>query len=906
MQSREIEIGTQTTINVQLVVDAIGIKEVVAIGYGTLQRREITNSISSVKSEDFVKGSIKSVGELVQGKVAGLLVTTTSGSPTASPEIILRGVGTLKSGVSPLVIIDGIPGSMNQVAPEDIESVDVLKDGSAAAIYGTRGSNGVILITTKKVRGTTPTTIEVTSYFTTDRITKRLEFLNADDIRSLEAEGNPFAVDYGYETDWQDEIFQNPVSQNYNISVRSGNSKSSYYANVNYKETKGLIKRSDNSVLNTRMEMNSSMFDGKLKINANIIGRLQNYYPGSWNDVYEQAITRDPTDRVADEDGNWVEYPARNRYENPMGHLYEKEGEVRNVTLKAFGNVSYELIPGLTLKATGSIEDYNSHQGTYYTQDHIRTTKNGEGGGASRYTYKSRTNIFESTLQYNKKIEKHGIKLLLGHSWQNNIYESFNAYNHLFPTDAYDWNNLAAGQGLQEGTATMTSNKAESKLIGSFFRVNYNFDDRYLLMASIRREGSSKFGDNHKWGTFPAVSVGWNLMNESFMDNVSLLSSLKLRAGYGLTGTIPSDPYNALRKLTYDTSGFVFNNGEWIAGLITSSNPNPNLRWEKKEETNLGVDFGIWNERLTGSVDVYKRKTTDIIWDYAVPSPPNLYTSVVANAGSMENKGIEVVLSGVPVKNENWTWTTSANYSTNKNKLLSLSNEEFQNNNPYINSGDAGRATREYTHKLEEGGPIGNFYGYKSIGIDENGLWLVETEEGPKTLLDAVEADKQVLGNGVPKHFVNWSNSLKYKSFELNITMRGAFAFQILNQAQLLHGVPSEFRRSNVLKNSFNDFYGQLSMDQDATYVSHFLEDGDYWKIDNITLAYNWYPGANLKAIKSCRFFASVDNVITLTGYSGIDPEVTMTNLSARSPGIDYVKRYPATRTFTLGLTVQF
>ncbi|MFO7756675.1 MAG: SusC/RagA family TonB-linked outer membrane protein [Bacteroidales bacterium] len=908
MKSVEVTVGDQSTIDVTLEYDVIGLEELVVVGYGTLQRREITNSITSVKSDEFVKGAVDNVGELIQGKVAGLIVTSTSGSPTASPEILLRGVGTLMSGVSPLVIIDGIPGSLNQVAPEDIESIDILKDGSAAAIYGTRGSNGVILITTKKVRGTTPTTVEVNSYYTTDRITKRLEFLTADDVRGLADEGNIYAIDYGYNTDWQDQIYQNPVSSNYNVSIRNGDSESSYYANLNYKSRDGLIKRSDNNVLTSRLELTNSMFDNKLRMNANIIGRIQHYYPGSWNAVYEQALTRNPTDRAADDDGNWIEYPAMNRYENPMAHLYEKEGEVRNTTLKTYGSISYNIVPGLEAKVTGSFEDVSSLQGWAYTLDHIRNIKNSEGGSATRYSNKSRTKLFESILRYDKVInEIHNIKLLLGQSWQDNAFESFRAYNHLFPTDFYTWNNLGAGQGIKEGTASMSSYKESSKLIAYFFRGNYSYDDRYLLMATLRREGSSKFGENHKWGLFPAVSAGWNMKNESFMQGIDALSTLKLRGGYGLTGTIPSNPYNALRKLTYDTGGYVFVAGEWIPGLITSSNPNPNLRWEKKAETNIGLDFGFFNDRFAGSVDLYHRKTTDIIWSYPVPSPPNLYTSVVANAGSMENKGIEVFLSGLPLKKGNWTWRTSANFTTNRNKLISLSNDEFQNENPYINAGDAGRATREYTHKLEEGGPIGNFYGYRSVGVDENGMWLVETDEGPKLLVDAVEADKQVLGNGVPKYYINWNNTVEYRNFDLNIVMRGAFDYQILNQPQLLHGVPSEFRRSNVLRNSFtHEVYGLLSMDQDATYVSEFLEDGDYWKVDNITLGYNWVPGESLAAIGSCRFYASVTNIFTLTGYTGIDPEVTMTNIAARAPGIDYVKRYPATRTFTVGLTVLF
>jgi TonB-dependent starch-binding outer membrane protein SusC len=845
----DVTVGDRTVIDVVLESSLKQLDEVVVIGYGTLQKREITNSVASVKADAFVKGSVKTVGELIQGKVAGLLITKTNASPTSSPEIILRGVGTLKSGVSPLVIIDGIPGDLNQVAPEDIESVDVLKDGSAAAIYGTRGSNGVILITTKKVKGYTPTTIEFSSYVTTERITRRLEFLNADDVQALVAEGNTFAVNEGYDTDWQSLIFQNPISRNYNLSMSSGDSNTSYYANINYKDLDGLIKRSDNNTLTTRLEINNSMFNNRLRLNANILGRNQNYFPGTWENVYEQAITRNPTDREVDDNGNWIEYPARNQYENPMAHLYEVNGEVRNTMLKGIASVQYEIAPGLIIKSIASIEDYNSLIGRAITLKHINNVKNGEGGSATRSTSKDRTSVYESTLQYRREVAGlHNINLLLGHSWQENVFESFSAYNHLFPTDFYDWNNLAAGQGIKEGTGTMNSYKESSKLIGFFLRGNYNYDDKYLLMASIRREGSSKFGENHKWGWFPAVSAGWNIMNEPFMQSIEVLSSLRLRAGYGLTGTIPGTPYNALRKLTYDTGGYVFSNGEWIPGLITSSNPNPFLRWEKKAESNVGLDFGVWNDRLSGAVDIYYRKTSDIIWDYEVPSPPNLYTSVVANAGSMENKGIEIFLSGQPVKVGKWLWTSSANYSANRNKLLSLSNEEFQNNNPYINAGDAGRAIREYTHKLEEGGPIGNFYGYKSIGIDENGMWLVETADGPKTLLNAVEADKQVLGNGLPKHYVNWSNSVKYGNFDLEVSMRGAFDFQILNQAQLLHGVPSEFRRSNVLRNSFtHEVLGQLSMNQDATYVSQFLEEGDYWKIDNMTLGYNLIREVNSK-----------------------------------------------------------
>ena len=905
--TQEIAIGQQSTLNVVLKENANSLNEVVVVGYGTQKREQITTAVASVKSKDFVQGSANDAAQLIRGKVAGLSVISPDANPVGNTQVSLRGVPSILANTSPLVLIDGIPGTLSTVAPEDIESIDILKDGSAAAIYGTRGTNGVILITTKKVNGETPATIDVNSYFTTQTISRKLDFMNAAQYRKLVAEERPGATDYGYETNWLDEITQTPISQVYNISLKGGNQNTNYIANLNYRSIEGIIKRSDNKLIFPRIEFNHTMFDGKLKVNANINGYQQKYFSGEdggsfRGDVYRNGLTFNPTDRLKDDNGVWTEHVEKTEYMNPVALLEETDGLIQNNNFRTFGNITYLPTDDIHVKLLLSRELYNSTRGYYESKEHFSTIRNKKNGYASRGTTRSQEDLLELTADYHKVFNAHEITGLVGYSWRNNNFQDYWMQNWDFPTDDYTYNNMGSGLALKRGEAVQNSEQTENKLVGYFFRLNYNYKEKYLLMASIRHEGSSKFGENYKWGNFPAVSVGWNAIREDFLKDFQALSNLKVRAGYGITGTEPTAAYQSLNLVNFDLYSLV--NGQWIQVVNPSLNPNPDLRWEKKEELNIGLDFGFLKDRISGSIDYYRRTTKDLLLDYPVPTPPYLYSTIRANAASMQNKGLEVQLNATPVQSTDFQWRTSVNFSTNANKILSLSDKNFQLASGYFYAGDTGEPIQQNTHRVQVGQPIGNFYGFKTIDIDDDGYWIIEGKDGkPKPIADQQADDRQIIGNGLPKYYASWNNTFVYKNFDLNITMRGAFGFQILNMPEMFYGNPVMLTRGNLLNSAYADVYGKrpLSDYQSLNYVSYYIEDGDYWKIDNVTLGYNL--GIKNKYIKRIRLYGSISNLATITGYKGIDPEVSISGLA---PGIDDKSRYPSTRSYTLGAFLTF
>lgn len=795
---------------------------------------------------------------------------------------------------------------MNAVAPEDIESIDVIKDGSAAAIYGTRGNNGVIFITTKKVDGEMPLTVDVQAYITTQQIKKKLDMMGAEQYRSLVAQNKPGAIDYGYNTDWLDEILRTPVSYVTNVSLKGGKRQSNYIANINYNFGQGIVKRSDNRILTTRLEVNHSMWDNLLKFNLNIMGKEQWYTAlgdgASFSgDIYRNALINIPTDRPKDDSGNWVEHPSMNGYMNPVAALYESDGLNKSTQLRTFGTVTLTPIDEFFIRLLASRTSYNQTRGYSETKKHISTVRNGKNGYASKGNTSSLDHLLEITAQYKNSFKEHHFTGLLGYSYQENIYENFYMQNWDFPSDQYSYNNMGSGAALKRGEAVMFSTKNKSKLIGFFTRVNYNYDNRYLLSMSIRHEGATQFGENYKWGNFPAISVGWNVKNESFLKSISYLSNLKMRLGFGVTGSIPNDPYMSLSRLNSDSKILV--NGYWVPTLKPSNNANPNLRWEKKEEWNLGFDYGFFNERISGSFDFYKRVTKDMLWDYQVSTPPYLYSTILANAGVMENKGFEAHLSITPMQTKDLEWTTTINYATNKNKLKSMSNEDFQLKSGYIDAGWTGEPIQQYTHRIFEGGEVGNFYGYKSIGVDEEGRWIIEGKDGkPKPISEQQAEDKKIIGNGLPKHLVSWDNKLTYKNFDIELTMRGAFGYDILNFPKMFYDCPVNLTRGNLLATAYEPKYGNILSDQqELQYVSYFVEKGDFWKIDNITIGYSF--DLNNKYLKCIRLYATGNNLFTFTQYSGIDPEV---NTQGLDPGCDALGRYPSTRSFTFGAVLNF
>lgn len=903
--SQEVRVDGRTSIDVRLTATETSLDAVVVVGYGTQKRERVTTAVASIRSENFVKGAVQDAAQLIRGKVAGLNVITPDANPTGTAQINLRGITTLTSGTAPLVLIDGVPGTLTTVAPEDIESIDVLKDGSAAAIYGTRGTNGVVLITTRKVDGEMPATLEVNSYMTIQQITRRLDFMDAEEYRDLVAQGKPGAYDYGATTDWLDEITHTPVSHVHNISLRGGSRTTNYIANLNYRDIEGLVLRSDNRMLYPRLEVNHRMLDGKLRLNANLSGYQQTFFAGAdgssyRGDVYRNGITYNPTDPVKDADGNWTEHTDKTAYANPVSLLMETDGRNQNTNLRTLGTVTYSPLDGLDVMLLGSRDLYNSVRGYYETKRHYSTLRDGRNGFASRGTTRTEENLLELTANYRKTIGAHDFTTLGGYSWRETSYQDYWMQNWDFPSDDFSYNNMGAGLALTRGEARQNSYQSRNKLVGYFFRLNYSYDNRYLLMASIRREGSSKFGQNNKYGNFPAISVGWNLKNERFLQDAGALSALKLRGGFGITGTEPGSPYMSLNRLNFDTYALL--DGQWRQVVNPSTNANPDLRWEKKEESNIGVDYGFWENRLTGSLDLYRRVTRDLLMDYAVSTPPYLYSTIRANAASMENKGIEFQLNYIAIEKKNFSWTTSANYSTNRNTLLSLADDSFQLAAGFFDTGTTEEPIQQPIARVQIGQPIGNFWGFKSIDIDHDGYWIIEGKDGaPKPIADQQADDKQVIGNGLPKHYLNFNNSITYKNFDLNITMRGAFGFQILNTPRMFYAAPVMLTRGNVMTSAYDNVYGKrpLADDQSLNYVSYYVEPGDYWKIDNVTLGYNFHPTTPI--FKSIRIYASGSNLITFTKYSGIDPEVGVTGLT---PGLDDRNRYPATTTITLGASL--
>ena len=906
--TQEVPTVEKKSLEIILKEDTKTLDEVVVIGYGTQRKGDVTSSVASVKADNFVKGAVKDVGQLIQGKVAGLAITNPNGDPTGSTQIRLRGTNTIGgANTAPLVLIDGIPGELGTVAPEDVESVDVLKDGSAAAIYGTRGTNGVILITTKQAKGVDINQVEYNGYVSTSLIAKKLDMLNADEFRTLYPD-----QDHGADTDWIDEISRTPISHVHNLSLMGGNSKTNYIANLNYASRQGIMKKSDFESFQGRIEVTHRMFDDKLKLKFGLFGKKNQMESttsgGSFRGwVYGQATRRNPTDPVRNEDGTWNENVSKFEYENPLALLYEAEGNVKKTQLRYNGNIVYNPIKDLTLSAVFSYIRDNMNRGYGETLSHISALRDGLAGWSSVGAYTKMEKLMELTAQYNKEIGAHKFSVLGGYSYNETDFEELWIDNYGFQDDYFGgWHNIGIGSALKDGKANIGSKKTPTNLIGFFGRATYSFKNRYLLMGALRYEGASQlWGTDNAWGLFPSVSVGWRITEEAFMKNQKIFDDLKLRVGYGVTGSQPKDPFLGVAMLKYGSYAFV--NGNWIQTIVPASNPNPDLKWEEKKETNIGLDFVSWGGRLSGSIDYYNRDVDGLIYEYGVPTPPNLYNKTMANGGTMRNRGVEVLVTVVPVQNKDFEWSTTGTFSLNSNKLISLSGSIFKSDYDYFNTG-----TVEYSgqvadsHRVQVGESIGNFYGFKVVDVDSEGRWIYEDRNGElvnyKDFTHAPE-DKHVIGNGLPKWYAGWNNTLRYKNFDLNVTMRGAFGFQIINGGRMNYENVKNSRFENRLK-SVNDLvFGKLTLSPEVEpeFNSYYVEDGDYWKIDNITLGYSF--GQVGKYIKSLRIYGSVLNALTITGYKGIDPEVSTDGLT---PGYDTRDRYPSVRSFTFGVNVKF
>ena len=893
--------------NIILEEDLKSLNEVVVIGYGTQKKADVTSAVVSVKAEDFTKGNFNDAGDLIKGKVAGLTITRPSGDPGATTQISLRGIATVSGNAQPLVLVDGVPGSLSSVPPENIASIDVLKDASAAAIYGTRGAGGVIIITTKTGQREQRTEVTYNGYVSFSTWAKKADFMTSSDIRA----GKTTFNDEGYDTDWLDAISRVGVTQNHSISLSGGNVKTSYFGNFTYRKAEGVMKKTGNESMSVAFDMSHWMLNDMLKLNIKVNADQYQYDVNDATTIYRQAVIRNPTSPIWNEDGSYNEGSLL-QYWNPVSLQNEQSGKNKSQIVKMTGNLTFEPIKGWQTNLMLSKDQTINRGGNYYTSNHSLQGVNQKGsysGSASQSGYTSEATYLELTSKFMKNFNNvHRLDALAGYSYSEDVYDDASMWNGNFPTDYFSYYNMGLGSKLTDGQASMSSSKNSSKLIGFFGRVSYGYADRYNILASLRYEGSSKFGDNHKWGAFPSVSLGWNIMNESFMKSTkSWLNNLKLRAGWGITGVISGSSYLSLLRYSYN-GGNYYRNGKWNKGLKAASNPNPDLKWETAREFNVGIDWSVFNDRLSGSFDYYNKKTSDMLYDYTVPSPPNLYTTTTANVGEMRNTGFELMIKGVPVQTKDWRWETQATLQHNSNKLVSLSNDLYQTDNTQWLQG-VGDPVTQYTHRVAVGESLGQIWSLKAVGVSDQGLFLIEN---PKTgqcaefyqeMRNDYDNWYEYMGSGIPKFTLGWNNTINYKDFDLSLQCNGQFGYKIINQLRVFY--ENNAHAYNKLKSAADAIGGNrpLSGAQSQVVTSYYIEHGDYFKLSSLTLGYTYTPKKKTY-IQNARLYGSVYNVFTITKYKGTDPELGSDNFW--TAGVDDRDKYPTVRSFTIGLNVTF
>lgn len=942
-------VGNRTEINVTLSEDALMLSETVVIGYGTQRKGDITSAVASVKPEDFTVGNLQDASDMIRGKVAGLSITKSSGDPNAGSTIRLRGTTTINGDLTPLILVDGVPGDMGTVAPENIADISVLKDASAAAIYGTRGANGVILITTKSGKRGDNVNVTYSGYAALSTFAKKADFFTAEDIKNgyNGLAGNTLTSfkDMGHSTDWLDLISRPGFTHNNTLSISGGTKSTTYAASVSYRDEQGVIKMTDNNELKMTFDISQYLFDDILKLNLNIVKGIHKNTTSNPSYAYRQALIRNPTapvyntndEGVQDESLGYHEEFGRFQYYNPVSILNECIGDSQSEWTNLAGNITLEPIKGWKTNLMMSTHRYNGMSETYYSKYYYSNYSSwinkgdpaGYNGSASKGQSNSISNYLDLTSQYDALWDKHRFSAMVGYSYTYNMNQGFSGWNSDFPTEGFLYNNLGSGSNyildedgkLERLLAGASSYKNDSKLVAFFGRISYGYDDRYNVMVSYRREGSSKFGANHKWGNFPSASASWNIHNEEFMANTKhWLSNFKLRAGWGVTGIIPGSSYASLVTYDYDTYNKYYNTstGQWEKALAATQNPNPDLHWETSNEINVGIDMGFFADRLSFSIDVYNKTTNGLLYNYSVPLPPNLHNSILANVGVMNNKGVELFLTGIPVQTKDFEWVSTLTMSHNSNKLVSLSNDLYETAD-YLNTGGISDPVSVSTHRVEVGMATGNFWGLKSTGgITADGKWIVELPDGTWTPYSTELNDdqyRQYLGTGVPQVNLNWGNTFQYKGFDLGVQLSSQLGFYILNNQRLFYQNNSiAYNRLRCASDALPVYdletkqptgvYRQLSTAQTQGFISEFLERGDYVKLDNVTLGYT-FNTKNNKYVKAARMYLSGDNLAVLTGYSGLDPEIANGN-PFWGAGIDDRDKYPTIRSFTFGVNLTF
>lgn len=881
---------------VKMVETEYSLNEVVVIGYGVTTKKEVTGSISSLKPEDFNQGSFSNAAGLMQGKIAGLSVLNPSGAdPQASYEIILRGTNTLTSGQGPLIIIDGVAGAdLKNINFQEVESIDVLKDGSAAAIYGTRGTNGVIIITTKQAKKGR-TTIEYQGIATIQVAPRMVENLSADEFRNTINTYMPSAVGsiYSGNTDWFNEITRDvPLSHKHNVAISGGNEEFSHRTTINVEQNEGLLKNNNLSKLLAKTKISQKALNGLLSLSYNSFYSTRKYNPANY-DIFHQAFIHNPTEPVYDPENDLS--GGYNRvdgieYYNPVAMLNEQShnGETDDFGGNVRASLAIPYVEGLKWDNFVSYEKSRWETNRYRTRYYPSAI--GSDGVASIEDGSSYNLQYESTINYIKSLNAHTFQVLGGYTYQEENMHYSGMSNRGFDTDMYKTNNIGAGSALKLGTAEMYSHRESSKLISFFGRLMYNYDEKYLLSASLRREGSSRFGVNHKWGWFPAVSLGWRINQEPLLKDVEAINDLKLRVGYGVTGNQEFANYQSL--VLMGIAGKFYYNGEWINTYQPISNSNPNLRWEKKHEINSGVDFSLFNNRLGGTIDYYNRKSTDLLYKYNVSVPPYLYTEIFTNVGTIRNTGLEITLNGIPFQTKDFQWNTLLTFSKNSNVLEKFTSDEYTNGT--YKTGWLFGDIAVYSQRMEEGKSLGTFYGPVWLGVDEfgNDKFKNQMPDGK------VEESKwEVIGNAYPDFTLGWSNSLKWKQWDMGFSFRASIGGEVLNSYRLYYENINSIGLKNILKSWLDNpaFIGN------SLYSSKYIEDATFLKMDNVWIGYNL--DIDSKYISKLRLYGTAQDIFCLTAYKGVNPEVSLSGLE---PGIESRSYYPVTTGITFGINITF
>lgn len=905
--TRSLPAGNGSTpLSVKLVPsDSQKLDEVVVVGYGTLKTKEVTSAVTHIDTAQFRQGGARNALDLIQGKVAGLNITRSSGSnPNSGPSVQLRGVVSVTGSASPLFVIDGIPGgNPDLLQQDDILSVDVLKDGSGAAIYGTSANAGVILITTKKGKPGAPT-FNYSAYIRKEFIQNRLDFLTADEFRAKIASKQIDAIDRGGDNDLYNLLVNHGnLSQNHNLSLSGGTDKTSYRASINYRDLEGIAKENDRKEYTLRLNVNQKGLDDKLNIQMNLATNFNNANllgGGGWEE--EQA--KNPTTLIFKPDGN---YYFDNQSTNQYARLFQETNYRKQQTSSADLKADLDIIKGLKASVFGSVQRDSYLDGGYAliaSENSVENSDYPNGGYGFKSNFLSQAFALEPTLSYNTVIAKrHSISAVAGYSYRYYIEEGQDANNRGFLNDQFNEDNLNQGQALADGKASLGSFKNDNTLIAFFGRVNYAFDGKYLAQFILRREGSSRFGDNNKWGSFPAVSVGWNVTEENFMKNIKWVNYLKLRVGYGVTGN--SGFENNASRVVLGTGGkYLYPDGSYRETYGPTRNANPFLKWESKRETNIGADFTLFGSKLTGSLDLFDRTTKDLLDTYTTPQPPYVQSSIFANVGTISSKGIELALSYTAVKNKDFTFSMDFTGSTIKNKLDSYSNDiytvKYKTFGGIGGAGDLGDAITTY-----EGEDLGVFWGKRFAGFNAQGKWLFFNRNGEAVTNDKINYSKDKdltdlapIGNAIPKYYASYTANFAYKNWDLRVFLRGKFDYQILNTTALTYGNPS-IKGSNYLSEAF-DKYSQIN--DTFMYSDYYLESGTNVKIDEVTLGYNFK--LKTKLIRNLRVYATGQNLATITGYSGNDPDFIQD--TGLGPGVDNRGAYPSTRSFLFGVNVGF